>query len=815
MNDLTGEQLQLEKHCISDGVVRYGEMLRKSSETGALPNMKSSEQMILRWFKPLCASIDVDKSQLRTKDQWERWEPAYSAIETEKCAIITIHETLDRCFDHPDGIQVSKLTFGIGRAVLAELQVALVSKRDPNEWKRINNHLHLDKTQIRKRSNKIHHYFKRSIADPVYSALLCTALGARLFWHLILIASSRDNNEKFHAAFHVEVRPVGVKTVKWVVVDDEVIREIDFSNRIHALLRPRLMPMIVEPVPWSKSCEGGYLRIRRSLISRQTGPQRKAIEAHDMTRVYEAVNSLSATRWKVAGDILDDEKAIWNGGGGVAGIPSASNMPYPPKLASDDPKMLKRTRERVELWRRNNENVRERNMFDISIQQAEKFRQYETIWIPQMMDFRGRCYAITSHFNYQNRDFVRALFRFSDKRPIGERGRRWLRIHAANCYGIDKVSFDARVQWSENHMDDILRSSRQPMDTDFWIHADNGSKPWQFLAACRAIDDEDEIGSRIPIPIDGSANGSQHYAALARDRGAAEAVNLLPAAQPNDLYTSVARMVSERVEHDSLHSTRMITIRDHGKEPVIKPESEMAAMLVGKISRSVVKDTVMTRAYGMSNYGSVKKLRQSSIGLMEVDESVIFQLCVYLSKILIKVSDEIMPGAKSVMSWLKKLARVIAKKEGQAVRWISPIGFPVVQPYRKPRVMTISTILQAITIACPDESMEIMPNRHVIAFPPNFIHSLDTSHMMMMANECRRKKMAFAAVHDGFWGRAEEMDDLHEMAANTFADLHSRNILLDLLQQFRGQYRYTKFIDPPPPGDLDIDECRKANYMFS
>ena len=38
---------------------------------------------------------------------------------------------------------------------------------------------------------------------------------------------------------------------------------------------------------------------------------------------------------------------------------------------------------------------------------------------------------------------------------------------------------------------------------------------------------------------DGSCNGLQHYAALGRDKGGAEAVNLAPFDKPQDVYSDV------------------------------------------------------------------------------------------------------------------------------------------------------------------------------------------------------------------------------------------------------------------------------------
>lgn len=37
------------------------------------------------------------------------------------------------------------------------------------------------------------------------------------------------------------------------------------------------------------------------------------------------------------------------------------------------------------------------------------------------------------------------------------------------------------------------------------------------------------------------------------------------------------------------------------------------------------------------------------------------------------------------------------------------------------------------------------------AFPPNFVHSLDSSHMMLTSIMCERQGITFVSVHDCFW----------------------------------------------------------------
>jgi hypothetical protein len=81
-------------------------------------------------------------------------------------------------------------------------------------------------------------------------------------------------------------------------------------------------------------------------------------------------------------------------------------------------------------------------------------------------------------------------------------------------------------------------------------------------------------------------------------------------------------------------------------------------------------------------------------------------------------------------------ARLIAK-EGHGVMWHTPLGLPVVQPYRRKDRQHVRTLLQRLVLVENNDDLPIMKQRQRTAFPPNFIHSIDSSHMMLTAIACK------------------------------------------------------------------------------
>ena len=60
----------------------------------------------------------------------------------------------------------------------------------------------------------------------------------------------------------------------------------------------------------------------------------------------------------------------------------------------------------------------------------------------------------------------------------------------------------------------------------------------------------------------------------------------------------------------------------------------------------------------------------------------------------------------------------------------------MVQPYRKKTKGLVRTVLQTFAIQAENESKPVTKMKQRTAFPPNYIHSLDSSHMMLTAIGC-------------------------------------------------------------------------------
>ncbi|EIN05775.1 DNA/RNA polymerase [Punctularia strigosozonata HHB-11173 SS5] len=591
-----------------------------------------------------------------------------------------------------------------------------------------------------------------------------------------------------------------------------VVAERMAKDNLRDTLHPRHLPMLVKPKPWLDHNQGGYIYNKTSAMRFKESREQEVYLAHASAQghvelVYAGLDVLGSTPWVINRDVFDIVLQVWNSGERFAKIPPAAfDGPEPERPGEGETDPHKKTIyiTRAKQYAQDKaSNHSERCNVNYKIEIARAFLG-DTFYLPHNLDFRGRAYPIPPHLNHIGDDLARGLLKFGESRPLGERGLRWLKIHLANLYGYDKASFDERVNWVHERMEQIYDSATKPLDGQrWWTHADD---PWQCLATCKelhaALESPDPLAfeSSLPVHQDGTCNGLQHYAALGGDSIGAAQVNLAVTDRPSDVYTYVANMVEREIEDD-----------------IKKPDNKWAKMLQGKIARKVVKQTVMTTVYGVTFIGARDQLEKQLKDRGDIPVEDCWHAASYLAKKTLDCIGDLFRGAKDIQNWLNLSARLISKsippdrlelaartaskrrkgipikdirkEQMTSVIWTTPLGLPIVQPYRQTQRRQILTSLQTVFISDPNMAETVNSTKQASAFPPNFVHSLDATHMMLTALECRSQGLTFASVHDSYWTHASTIDEMSGIIRDTFVALHSSDVLAKLREEFVERYK--------------------------
>ncbi|CDK24202.1 unnamed protein product [Kuraishia capsulata CBS 1993] len=604
-------------------------------------------------------------------------------------------------------------------------------------------------------------------------------------------------------AFYHTYEYVGGLKVGLIRCHSQITDSLSQEN-IREAISPQQLPMLVQPRPWTTHASGGYLFSRSSILRTKNSHEqyayvKAASKRGDLDKVFKGLNVLGNTQWTPNKRILEIVTQVWNSGEEMLEIPahiSELKLPDPPKLPEGtvmDPREAADWRaKRVEAANRFASNRSMRCDLNYRLEIARGFLG-ERIYFPHSLDFRGRTYPLSPHFNHLGNDLSRGLLIFWKGRKLGDNGLRWLKIHLANMFGLDKVSLQERAEFTEKHLEDIRDSARDPLGGQrWWMKAD---KPWQALATCFELEaafnleDPTQFISHQPVHQDGTCNGLQHYAALGGDYEGAAQVNLIPADRPKDIYTHVAHQVTERLKKEAAEG------------------DEVANILKDLIARKVVKQTVMTNVYGVTYMGASQQIarRLEDLGFSKDDAKLHSR---YLARRVFDAVRQLFHGAHLIQDWLAASADRISKlirvdmnddeilSDNQICRssviWTSPLGLPIVQPYRQKRKKQVETNLQTVYITDPYEIHEVDRRKQIAAFPPNFVHSLDATHMLKTAVACAEKNISFASVHDSFWTHAADVDVMNKAIREEFSSMHETNLVAGLKKEF--EVRYEGFV---------------------
>ena len=795
MKTLYKRQLALETKSVDMAVRKYRKMLRDTEKRGASASLLPAQRVLLSWYAPLTASIrkEVRDIEKRVKGQDRNvYGPYLRLLPPEKLAVITIHEILGLILSQPQGIKFTRAALTIGRTVQGEVNAARLRKE-----KRF--HPKPGAVSV----TRINMHAKRALEDAEWPGPVLAKIGSVLIKVLLESATVENERHEVLPAFEHTYYYRTPQTIGIIKGHEAIFKLIDQGHALRESMNPRYLPMIVPPKAWTSYDEGGYLTLHSLILrSRVAHEQMRLLKSADLDLIYQSLNALSSTEWEVNEPVFDVIRTVWEQGGGVADLPRRLNypIPSPPEDVED--------RHAVVQWKRDVARCRQRNRdlhslrCDVTykLQVAKEFLG-QTFYLPHNLDFRGRAYPIPPHLSHLGSDMARGLLRFSQKKPLGDEGLWWLKVHFANLHGKDKLDFDNRVLYTESVMEKVHAVAKDPLEEEnfkFWLGADD---PWQCLSTCfelssaMQVSDPTQFMSSLPVHQDGSCNGLQHYAALGRDMEGAKQVDLLPAEAPQDVYSEVARALKKRIQRDA------------------EKGNELAIALVGKIERKIVKQTVMTSVYGVTFVGARKQIQARLEERTDLPPEVVYKASCYLAKETLNSLGELFTGAKSIMAWMNQCAMLIAGS-GQPVGWTTPLGLPVVQPYRRLGLHHVQTLVQRVVLTDWKANSPVSGARQRSAFPPNFVHSLDSSHMLMTAISCAKADITFASVHDSYWTHAGTVTDMNRVLRDEFINLHSQPLLQNLLASFQEMYPDLEFPPLPEFGNLDLEEVRNSLYFF-
>lgn len=863
--DLAVKQLQLEHEAYTEGERRFIKNLERQTERGELADNQVAKplmqtlvpkiaQAVREWHegpdgklstsRPSVAFIMLSTEEKAVKDRSMR-------ISCESAAVIILKVILSKLVK-PEGIPITPMASAIGRTLEDEIRFGRIRDKEKE-------------------------HFKKAIADNLNKRAGASYKKAYMQAVETSMLEQGQLEDAWGTWSPTEAVHVGIKMLEIVIqstqlvelkrygagnaaADVEVVHLSDFwvkkmAQRGFSLagIAPVYQPCVVPPKPWTGVVGGGYwAKGRRPLPLIRLGSKSAVARYEDvyMPEVYDAVNIIQNTPWKVNKKVLDVVNMVEK----LNNTP-IDDIPQMEPLKPED--YAGETEEELKAWKKaaagiyRREKARQSRRLSLSfiVNQANKFSQFKAIWFPYNMDWRGRVYAVPM-FNPQGNDMQKGLLTLAVGKPIGADGFKWLKVHGANCAGIDKVTFEERIKWVEDNHDNIMATAKAPMDSiEWWGRLDS---PFCFLAFCFEYSGVMHHGlsysCSLPIAFDGSCSGIQHFSAMLRDHIGGHAVNLTPSGKVQDIYRIVSDRIEEELKVLLVNGTdnEMVTHEDKKTGEITERlklgTRELARQwLTYGMSRKVTKRSVMTLAYGSKEYGFADQVYEDIVmPAIDSGSGAMFteprQASRFMAKMIWEAVSVTVVAAVDAMKWLQGAAKLLAaevkdKKTGEIlkpclpVHWVTPDGFPVWQEYRKKDTTRLNLMFLGSFNLQPTVNKgtkkELDKHKQESGISPNFVHSQDGSHLRKTVVHTHRKYgvMSFAVIHDSFGTIPADAEYLFRGVRETMVETYRDNdVLLDFYEQFEYQLHESqrdKLPELPKKGKLNIEDILSSDFAFA
>ena len=826
-----------ETSMLSEGIGRFEEQEENLKKAGILGTVDTK---LVKGALPLVVSaMAKELEEANSYKSKPFWFHALSNIEHNTAAYIGLNYAfigVGQCTD------ITNICVNIGKQICIELWSQDFANKDPKLFKRLfemakRNHnsprhrLKAMSAVASREGHAIERWTPEQFVNVGQAVLNCVMVGSELFE-----VYDRPKKKFF-------VKNLGLSETGRRLVDD-------LTDQIK-WMSPIFKPMLTEPKPWTSFHSGCYHDTKLAslvpMVRRVSPKQKEMIEAAfksgSMDRITRALNAIQSTPFAINKPVLEQVKLAWERGDVVSKFPRKSKLRVPGKtknwdeLDSKQRKHVKKTKEKIILRNRALDADLVNMTTDLNI--ADDLAKHDRFYLPHNLDFRGRIYPIPT-FNHQRADHIRALFQFARGRRLGPTGAYWLCINLANTGDFNKISkksLDDRISWVNANQRTLYLIGKKPgLTRHIWQEAD---KPFSFLAACIDFagyveNGEDHI-SHIPPALDGANSGVQHYSAALRDEKGGATVNLVPQDQPADVYQIVADRVNEAINTDTSDEAELW--KQYG------------------VSRKVVKRNVMTFAYSSEKYGFRQQQMEDLMKPLEDDvlEGLLTdhpfgddngsKAATFIAGKVWDAVNDVVTKAAEGMRFIQKCAQLCAH-EAKPLIWTSPIGLPVVHAYEQYNINRVRIFLYDKTIqpseatqkskvtddgsvyncimvnlrTTPKGTLDKMKQRNAAA--PNFIHSLDASHLMFTVLAGLDEGIEdFMLIHDSFATHAtdterfsylireqfvamyEHFDVVQHLYTNTYAQLDDKSRML--------------LVDVPAKGKLDLYDVLRSDYAFA
>ena len=328
----------------------------------------------------------------------------------------------------------------------------------------------------------------------------------------------------------------------------------------------------------------------------------------------------------------------------------------------------------------------------------------------------------------------------------------WIAIDIANQYGLDKKSFEYRVNWVKENFDNLQ---------DFVDEADS---TWEYVKAVKALWQlRDGLVPQHMVYLDASNQALQLYAVLTGDFKTASTCNFANKDNMADAYKMLA---------DQMNIEMGLTCFNRSN-----CKKALMTTMYGKISAwaKILEEMYPKSSNPLLNFATEYNLT------LEYDEEKGIDRLLELERAFSNALSTIAPKAISAMEAIQELNN----KDIGTYYWTLLDGFRVkynVKVETKIECETVSRSGKKLTLSISKDIY--VSGEHNRGMSPNVIHSVDGYVAREMIRRMNGKFIT--TIHDAFACHPSDCDLMRKNYQDIMVELLHSDLLNDILSQISG-----------------------------
>ena len=360
----------------------------------------------------------------------------------------------------------------------------------------------------------------------------------------------------------------------------------------------------------------------------------------------------------------------------------------------------------------------------------------KVLYLGWQYDKRGRIYSDGKLLNFQSDEWNKASFQPIVKaEKVSDEGIRQLKLYLTAQYGLDKLTYDKRLEYINNNLLDGIKP-KKPILAKV---AEDMLNSLDYSGANPTLD--------MTVGIDATASGYQIFAILANCEDTAKLTNLTDSSNCYDIYGEACKRILELT----------------GSEKSVKD------------IRDIVKKALMTRGYNSDKQVEVAK---KELKRLKIDISL------NELKDILDLSPKVKKCKEAINNLLLDTFSNLPDNE-QIIRWRMPDGFIVELANIQKKMFKykgkhFSTWIKYDALGWNKEL-------NWRALSPSLIHSIDAYICREMIRRCN---FQIVTIHDCFYCHPNNVLEMRKQYIKLLKEIQSMNMLEYICKQINPSFEW-------------------------